>query len=77
MLQGCDVRAEIAAIELDVSCPNVETGLDIGADPLHRSRSCARQAGHEQAADRQAHAQHRRRRSLRARRPGRRRDLSR
>ena len=24
---------EIAAIELNVSCPNVETGLDIGADP--------------------------------------------
>jgi dihydroorotate dehydrogenase (NAD+) catalytic subunit len=26
-------RAEIAAIELNVSCPNVKTGLDIGADP--------------------------------------------
>ena len=25
--------AEIAALELNVSCPNVETGLDIGADP--------------------------------------------
>ena len=25
--------AEIAAIELNVSCPNVKTGLDIGADP--------------------------------------------
>ena len=24
---------EIAAIELNVSCPNVKTGLDIGADP--------------------------------------------
>jgi len=26
-------RPEVAAIELNVSCPNVETGLDIGADP--------------------------------------------
>ena len=26
-------REEIAAIELNVSCPNVKTGLDIGADP--------------------------------------------
>lgn len=26
-------RPEIAAIELNVSCPNVKTGLDIGADP--------------------------------------------
>jgi dihydroorotate dehydrogenase (NAD+) catalytic subunit len=26
-------RAEVAAIELNVSCPNVSTGLDIGADP--------------------------------------------
>ncbi len=29
----CDERAEISAIELNVSCPNVKTGLDIGADP--------------------------------------------
>jgi dihydroorotate dehydrogenase (NAD+) catalytic subunit len=33
LLQACDARPEIAAIELNVSCPNVETGLDIGADP--------------------------------------------
>jgi dihydroorotate dehydrogenase (NAD+) catalytic subunit len=33
LLRACDARAEIAAIELNVSCPNVETGLDIGADP--------------------------------------------
>ncbi|HYM66732.1 MAG TPA: dihydroorotate dehydrogenase, partial [Patescibacteria group bacterium] len=33
LLQACDERAEIAAVELNVSCPNVETGLDIGADP--------------------------------------------
>jgi dihydroorotate dehydrogenase (NAD+) catalytic subunit len=33
LVSACDGRAEIAAIELNVSCPNVETGLDIGADP--------------------------------------------
>jgi dihydroorotate dehydrogenase (NAD+) catalytic subunit len=33
LLRACDARAEIAAIELNVSCPNVKTGLDIGADP--------------------------------------------
>jgi dihydroorotate dehydrogenase (NAD+) catalytic subunit len=33
LLQACDARSEIAAIELNVSCPNVETGLDVGADP--------------------------------------------
>lgn len=26
-------RSEIAAVELNVSCPNVKTGLDIGSDP--------------------------------------------
>jgi dihydroorotate dehydrogenase (NAD+) catalytic subunit len=33
LLAACDARPEIAAIELNVSCPNVKTGLDIGADP--------------------------------------------
>ncbi len=33
LLEACDTRAEIAAVELNVSCPNVKTGLDIGADP--------------------------------------------
>jgi dihydroorotate dehydrogenase (NAD+) catalytic subunit len=33
LLEACDARAEIAAVELNVSCPNVKTGLDIGADP--------------------------------------------
>jgi dihydroorotate dehydrogenase (NAD+) catalytic subunit len=33
LASACDERAEIAAIELNVSCPNVKTGLDIGADP--------------------------------------------
>jgi dihydroorotate dehydrogenase (NAD+) catalytic subunit len=34
LLDSCQERAEIAAVELNVSCPNVKTGLDIGADPV-------------------------------------------
>jgi dihydroorotate dehydrogenase (NAD+) catalytic subunit len=33
LLEAVDARPEIAAVELNVSCPNVKTGLDIGADP--------------------------------------------
>jgi dihydroorotate dehydrogenase (NAD+) catalytic subunit len=33
LVSACEQRAEISALELNVSCPNVETGLDIGADP--------------------------------------------
>lgn len=33
LVEACDAREEIAALELNVSCPNVRTGLDIGADP--------------------------------------------
>jgi dihydroorotate dehydrogenase (NAD+) catalytic subunit len=33
LVAACEQRAEITAIELNVSCPNVKTGLDIGADP--------------------------------------------
>jgi dihydroorotate dehydrogenase (NAD+) catalytic subunit len=33
LIEACDARREIAALELNVSCPNVNTGLDIGADP--------------------------------------------
>jgi dihydroorotate dehydrogenase (NAD+) catalytic subunit len=33
LVAACDGRSEISAIELNVSCPNVKTGLDIGADP--------------------------------------------
>ena len=34
LVEAVGARDEVAAIELNVSCPNVETGLDIGADPL-------------------------------------------
>jgi dihydroorotate dehydrogenase (NAD+) catalytic subunit len=33
LVEAVDARSEVAAIELNVSCPNVKTGLDIGADP--------------------------------------------
>jgi dihydroorotate dehydrogenase (NAD+) catalytic subunit len=33
LVAACDQREEISAIELNVSCPNVKTGLDLGSDP--------------------------------------------
>jgi dihydroorotate dehydrogenase (NAD+) catalytic subunit len=33
LVEACEPREQIAALELNVSCPNVSTGLDIGADP--------------------------------------------
>jgi dihydroorotate dehydrogenase (NAD+) catalytic subunit len=33
LVEAVEARAEIDGIELNVSCPNVRTGLDIGADP--------------------------------------------
>ncbi|HEY5192609.1 MAG TPA: HisA/HisF-related TIM barrel protein [Solirubrobacteraceae bacterium] len=38
LLQACDSHEEISAVELNVSCPNVHTGLDIGADPVALER---------------------------------------
>ena len=38
LLRACEARGEIAAVELNVSCPNVQTGLDIGADPIALER---------------------------------------
>jgi dihydroorotate dehydrogenase (NAD+) catalytic subunit len=32
LVEALDGHAEVAAIELNVSCPNVATGLDLGAD---------------------------------------------
>jgi dihydroorotate dehydrogenase (NAD+) catalytic subunit len=34
LVEALDVRDEVDAVELNVSCPNVATGLDIGADPV-------------------------------------------
>ncbi len=33
LVEVCGERPEIAALELNVSCPNVRDGLDLGADP--------------------------------------------
>jgi dihydroorotate dehydrogenase (NAD+) catalytic subunit len=33
LVAACSERSEIAALELNVSCPNVETGTVMGADP--------------------------------------------
>jgi dihydroorotate dehydrogenase (NAD+) catalytic subunit len=33
LVRAVGERPEVAAIELNVSCPNVRTGLDLGADP--------------------------------------------
>ena len=33
LVEAVGGRPEIDALELNVSCPNVKTGLDIGADP--------------------------------------------
>jgi dihydroorotate dehydrogenase (NAD+) catalytic subunit len=33
LVEACEQHEQIGAVELNVSCPNVQTGLDIGADP--------------------------------------------
>ncbi|HSO97567.1 MAG TPA: dihydroorotate dehydrogenase [Solirubrobacteraceae bacterium] len=38
LVSAFDQRPEVAALELNVSCPNVETGLIMGADPHELSR---------------------------------------
>src|SRR4029077_2302029 len=45
LLEGCEPHAEIAALELNVSCPNVSTGLDIGSDPRELERVVAHLRG--------------------------------
>ena len=63
-------RDEVAALELNVSCPNVKTGLLMGADPVETGGAARRGAASDrQAADRQAHAERRRRRRRSRRRP--------
>lgn len=42
LVESCDAREQIDAIELNVSCPNVSTGLDIGADPASLQQMIAR-----------------------------------
>ncbi|HEY8303822.1 MAG TPA: dihydroorotate dehydrogenase [Solirubrobacteraceae bacterium] len=38
LVSACEEHEEIAAVELNVSCPNVHTGLDIGSDPIQLER---------------------------------------
>jgi dihydroorotate dehydrogenase (NAD+) catalytic subunit len=42
LVEALDERPEVAAVELNVSCPNVKTGLDIGADPRELGAVVAR-----------------------------------
>jgi dihydroorotate dehydrogenase (NAD+) catalytic subunit len=41
LVGALDERPEVAALELNVSCPNVDTGLDLGADPRQLARALA------------------------------------
>jgi dihydroorotate dehydrogenase (NAD+) catalytic subunit len=41
LVEALDARPEVAALELNVSCPNVKTGLDLGADPGELSAALA------------------------------------
>ena len=45
LVEAVGARDEVALIELNVSCPNVETGLIMGADPgetaARRASACA------------------------------------
>ncbi len=51
-------RDEVALIELNFSCPNVETGLIMGADAgRDRPRRGGPSPAHREAADREAHAE--------------------
>ena len=46
LVDACEQRSEIAALELNVSCPNVSTGLDIGADPAQLEEVVRAVRGH-------------------------------
>ena len=41
LVRAVSEREEVAMIELNVSCPNVETGLVMGADPTEAARAVA------------------------------------
>jgi dihydroorotate dehydrogenase (NAD+) catalytic subunit len=41
LVGACAQRSEVSALELNVSCPNVKTGLDIGADPRQLENVCS------------------------------------
>ena len=63
-------RDEVAALELNVSCPNVKSGLIVGEQPGETARAAASAAAADrEAADREADAERRRPGGGRARRP--------
>jgi len=41
LVEPLDARPEVGAIELNVSCPNVKTGLDLGSDPRELAAALA------------------------------------
>jgi dihydroorotate dehydrogenase (NAD+) catalytic subunit len=45
LVESAGARAEVAMLELNVSCPNVETGLVMGADPHETARAVERVRG--------------------------------
>ncbi len=45
LVDGFAARDEVAALELNVSCPNVETGLVMGADPRRGGAAAASASG--------------------------------
>ncbi len=65
LVQAFASRPQVAALELNVSCPNVETGLVMGADHASCPGCCTACDRSRPAADRQADAQR-----LRCRRGG-------
>ena len=57
LVEAFGERSEVVALELNVSCPNVETGLIDGCGPgRDRKAHTPSQTSDRQAADRQAHA---------------------
>ena len=42
LVRGVAAREEVAAVELNVSCPNVESGLIMGSDPAETARAVER-----------------------------------
>ncbi len=73
MAAGLGAEPGLAAIELNLSCPNVSHGLDLGIDPASRRAGGRPRPGRLPAADpRQADAERDRHRRHRPRREGRR-----
>ena len=71
LVEAVGAREEVAAIELNVSCPNVHSGLIVGEQPSETEALLERAApADREAADRQADPQRRRPRGGRGRRRG-------